>query len=586
MTYTRTSLSAAAVALAAALVACDAAPLPDAPDAGVDASTAADTVSPVDAAAADAGGLKVCTPASAFTGCAEGQYCETTARVCVECVGAKSRCGDDGDREVCDKPEVDAAGRLVSGGFWRPAPCQGGAVCVPEGTTRASCEEVVCEAGYRTCQGSHVLTCNAYGTEAASTVCGAGKACYQGACENIRHNVLLVFDTSGSMSDFIDPSYTDYPIPCAAREQGDDRPCFEAFPACEDPAAPFTLIGLAKRVFAETVRDVIGGYSQFALQRFPQIDVGSNVPSCTWGWYRGAERMTGDDDARDTTLSTWFDAGLDEAIVVPFPSRSSLSNEDDLLEWLDFSERLGATDQPCVSHSDCDASAGRCGRYNGQRRCFYHANDELRAAGETPLGKSLFYAGEYFRRRVVVDGKPCSSDASCGSVGYRCHQGACVDPYRRCRDNYIIVFTDGEESVNKEETDFFNPVVQARRLAFGLDCDTADDCRGGATCDEGMCLPAAGRLLPRVPSMDTGGFGALSSPDGRPISVKTTVITLEGGAASHKNLRIAAAGGGTHADATADAAEDFKIKLKTAMTSALKCTPEDIEDIALPGTSN
>ncbi|MCA9517621.1 MAG: hypothetical protein KC635_21925, partial [Myxococcales bacterium] len=198
-----------------------------------------------------------------------------------------------------------------------------------------------------------------------------GKACYEGQCEFLRHNVLLVFDTSGSMWDYIDPpsAVAQNPSDCA----NTGAPCLDPFPACDDPEDPLTLITLAKRVFAESVQTSIGAFAQFALQRFPQVEAGSNPANCSLGWYTVPDPpvLTGDDDAWATTAGGWFDQHLREAFVVPFPVRNNLDNGDDLLEWLDNVESLGASETPCNGNADC--GTGRCALLNGEKRCFYHA---------------------------------------------------------------------------------------------------------------------------------------------------------------------------------------------------------------------
>ncbi|MFT7580282.1 MAG: hypothetical protein ACI9MR_001951 [Myxococcota bacterium] len=525
--------------------------------------------------------------------CPSGEFCETTARVCVECVGYAERCtGPGGDREICERPESTGIG-VLTGGFYASSPCLGSETCVETSPSRVACEPLVCTPGETTCRDAEVLRCNLTGTAETREQCGAGSACYEGACEPIRHNVMLIFDTSGSMHNYIDPVATGSPVSC----QTTGQPCVPDYPACDDPNNPITLFTLAKSVFASSVRDTIGGFSNFALQRFPQVESGRNAANCFLGWYTPVAdgRMTGDDDAFETQVGGWFDVARDESIVVPFPIRNTLNNEDELLAWLDFSETLASTDEPCMSDSDC--GTGRCGTVGTESRCFYHRNEELQAGGQTPLGKSLFYAGEYFRRSVRVDGKACNSSAQCGASGYQCVDSVCVDPYRNCRDNFIILFTDGKESEYTGVDSFFNPLVQAQRLAFGLECAVDDDCRGGATCQEltPTCPdaqppgPGAATLRCVGPEQDPSdvaacadsqGFSALSAPNGQGVSIRTTVITVDPQMATSvdatTNRAVAAAGGGAHLDVTAQDPEAFAIALRQAMRRDIKCQPEDL----------
>ncbi len=556
------------IALAAACVACEPPVLvsPDiiAPREDATRGEVLEDTAPSDAATPRASLGEPCEPRTEGA-CAEGLSCDARINRCVACLIVEQRCGADGAREICRPGTAGASGPMV-GGTFVANPCAPREACVARTATTASCEPIVCEAGFATCDSAgRRRYCDPTGTVETVETCTAGSACYGGDCQPVRHNVLLIFDTSGSMHDYADPALSGSPINC---EQS-GTPCMPTFPAC-DVAAPMTLFSLSKQVFSQVIADSIGGYSQFALQRFPQRESGLNTANCWLGWYLPLEgnRMTGDDDAMDTTAGRWFSDNLSDVLLVPFPPRNTLDNTETLLAWMDFSERLGATEQPCVNHADC--GTGRCGELNDERRCFRHTDHELRAGGETPLGKSLFYAGEYFRRYVRVDGKPCTTDASCGSAGYMCTDGVCADPYRDCKDDFIILFTDGEETTYGDETAFFNPAVQARRLAFGLACEGDADCHGGARCESGHCVPPGADVVlppPYRPTSETER--ALTNPWGVAVSVRTTVITLN--ARATRNARIAASGGGANLEVQAADPEAFRLHLRAATAPNFKC---------------
>ncbi len=110
----------------------------------------------------------------------------------------------------------------------------------------------------------------------------------------------------------------------------------------------------------------------------------------------------------------------------------------------------------------------------------------------------MFYAGEYFRHAVIANGRPCDQDLDCQSQDYVCIEGACRDPNQDCRLNLLFVFTDGKESTHPLIDEFFNPVVQARRLKFGLKCETSSDCLANARCDDGFCRREVTLLDPCV----------------------------------------------------------------------------------------
>lgn len=522
------------------------------------------------------GGYTVCDARADDFGasdCPDGTFCETTAFICVDCVARTERCTDDNRREICLPPVATGVGELVSGGFFERDDCENNLVCVPEAgsATDVECLPEVCDANESTCFRGRVKQCNATGTQEEIIRCTPGRACYQGACQPIRHNVLVLFDTSGSMMKYHASEFAGLDLAQCGPQAG---PCLDGFPACEPADDPITLFGLAKVLFTTVVEDAVGSFAQFALQAFPQKEaLGTLSPNCSAGFYASSLTMTDDDDSRQTEAGGWFDDNRGESILVPFPTRADASNTDDITEWTDFKETVKATDTACTVDADCQS--GGCGTFDGASVCFTHANNELRANSATPLGKSLFYAGEYFRRFVQVDGKVCERDLDCASTGYVCADNRCIDPYRECRDNFIIVFTDGLETTYGTTTEFFNPAVQAKRLAYGLDCVVHEDCRGGATCQSGQCLLPGGST--EIPVGVSGGFNALGAADGSPVSIRTSVIGLSVGAPTDKSQDIAVEGGGVFFAGTTDAPEDIQAQLLAFMSPDFKCTPEDID---------
>ncbi len=516
----------------------------------------------------DSSGPIECTPADGEEACPQGLFCEATARICVECLFDVIRCADEAGLEVCERPDPVAIGE-VEGGSFETQPCPAKHVCVP-GEPDATCEPIVCEPGQIQCENPILArTCNPFGTGWYDTPCEASKACYDGKCEPVRSNVLILFDTSGSMHEFIDQ-----PGNAMNCDPGVST-CLDAYPECEDPSQPLTRFALAKTVFSENLQ-APGGVAQYALQRFPQKEAAGKVGNCFSGWYSAMTTLTGDGNLHETLPGGYFDKNRPQALLVPFPARSSLDNSNALLSWMDFDESISQSDGECDLDGTCPG--GSCRVVDNQYLCYVHKDHELRAEGPTPLGKSLFYAGEYFRRFVLVDGKPCEVSDDCGSVGYVCTDGACQDPYRHCKNNIILVFTDGNETEHLSTEDFFNPVVQAKRLAYGLGCDQDDDCRGGATCQAGICWTDEMNedLVPQT--FDGLGFDNISRPDGSEASVRTTVVTLEPSTAEgtlSKNARIALSGGGLSVDVYAADPLALKEAIYEQMPPPLKCEPED-----------
>ena len=513
-----------------------------------------------------------CDPKAEESTCAEGLFCETSANVCVECVSDVERCNDEGQRERCERPVMDAEGQLL-GGFFEADPCPSLHVCVPSGSIGTSCEYELCTPGLRRCISPvSAEECNVYGTAFDRETCGPGWACTAGACEPIRHNVLLLFDTSTSMFEFAEgvgyPSDEDY-----------------VFPLCSAPELSTTRFDLAKTIFASNIVDAVGEFSHFALQRFPQRPHPGRVPTCVSGYYLSTESdmMSEDDGAKDTSLTSWFASHRDEVLVVPFATSLSVDNTQQLLRWLDFEESLKATSQLCTQHADCPFDGCRPDEESGTNRCFLHNEPELRMGGNTPLGKSLFYAGEYFRRSVLIDGRACASDLECPSAGYVCDAGICKDPYADCRDNLIVLFTDGEENLFQDKDEFFSPEAQAKRLAFGLHCARDEDCRGGAGCvflnEVGYCVPP-GDSISAAPHLPDNGHDALSRPDGSPISIRTTVVNLRTriSLAANPNATIARWGGGELIEVSTEDPEEMKAQLYEAMTPAFKCEANALSD--------
>lgn len=559
------------------------------PGVPVDASGGADTGDAAGRGEVDAGPIG-CLPWENVTGCPEGMFCETHARVCVDCVAAGSRCREDGALEVCAKPEVDVTGELLSGGFYEPGACPKKHVCVPASATSAECRPLVCEPYESRCVEAAVEACNGYGTELVVEPCQTGQICYEGQCDWVRNNVLLIFDTSGSMWSYIDR--VGDPSKCLEL----DSPCFEPWPICDPPDDPMTQFTLSKVIFRDNIEDALGaGKANFALQRFPQAEAtGSKALSCTMGYYQDLKLMTGDDESHATGppagadgATDWFAVHLGEVLVVPFPADNVSTNAGELAKWLDFKESISDTGVACKPNGDQCPGQCRSDNVTGLYSCYRHYNPELRAAADTPLGKSLFYAGEYFRRYVLIDGLPCEDSSDCPSSGYFCTDGVCKDPYRDCKDNIIILFTDGAETAYTGGSEFFNPVVQAKRLAVGLNCETDEDCRGGeeTTCvgvvttyTDAVCV-GAGQGFPGLPVTPLDpGHEALSSPDGSPISIRTHVVTLSSLSESGyhtQNKAIARAGLGSDFKASVSDPAALRAELLELMKPEWKCQPSD-----------
>ena len=327
---------------------------------------------------------------------------------------------------------------------------------------KADVEGLPCKPATQTCEGAKLKTCLSKGDGFTLSNCFPGSTCNKGTCVPVENNLIIAFDTSGSMND-------------AVKVAGANK-CqtgYSTWPDCEyvDPkfAGGCTRMGVSKFVFKQALAKIDDQQVRMALFRFPQTQ-NKFGPSCASGYYTGSGVITGNNDAVLGTTPDqpgWFWNGLSEIMCVPFPPNPAVAIKDAMLLWMDGKESLAAAGVP--------------------------ANPELRPTGSTPIGKTLFYIGEYIRQKVIIDGKPCAADADCANVNYQCKNQKCVDPNRSCRETVLVLFTDGGEANNNT---YFGPWVQAKRLSTGLGCQINSDCAPGATCQTVQkCQNTAGTII-------------------------------------------------------------------------------------------
>ncbi|MGC6417653.1 MAG: EB domain-containing protein [Bradymonadia bacterium] len=352
--------------------------------------------------------------------------------------------------------EVSDAGDLVQvdAVLQQEPPC-------PDGLSRINgeCVETQCEPASQTCREGNLYVCADDGDSLEPPMSGGcgDRTCVEGACRPIKHNIMVLFDTSESMNSCVTDENQSY-VDCCG---GD---CPGEWPICETAERPLSRLGYSKRVLQRFFADeAVQEAGRFALLTFPQTTIPFNN-ACYSSIYDFSNKITGDTDQHETDRA-WFEANRSEVVRVPFARSWSEDNMNAIQEWIDFEEDLDR-------------------------------NPELRATGLTPLGRSMFYAGEYLRHSVVVEGRECEQDVDCGSQDYVCVDGTCTDPLSHCRLNLLLVFTDGRESTNPLIDQFYNPVVQARRMKFGLKCEDDTQCLAGSSCDNGYCRRAQTRLDP------------------------------------------------------------------------------------------
>lgn len=562
------------------------------PDGGGDASAGPDVVGAVDVSP----DLRL--PCG---GCGAGQQCDEAADRCVECLGDE-HCAEDArcDENVCQplvcQPQETTCADGVEhrcnqrGIGWVDVPCAEGQVCIGD-----TCHALLCEPGAVRCNGGLLAVCAPSGLSEDVSQCAEGELCVPGeGCVEVRHDILVAMDTSGSMRRIPDVSeWFEWTDP---------------WPVCESFDEPQTRIGIARELFRRLLaeEDQLLADSDFALFRFPQRADGVFVKdlaapgerACDFGLWESVfgETLTGDDGRHETGGGEgpdWFAESLRQTLLVPdprqpgFAAADTQARRDAMLPWVDgVEEAVPGADAVACDHStgvlDCGLDRPCLGP-EGARTCHDVTNPELRATGETPIGRTLYYVGEYLRRFVRVGGAPCEAAADCASANYRCEEGVCFDPLAQCRKAVIVLITDGVEDPIPDDR-FFRARVQAKRLQFGLGCAEDGDCLSGATCEpvrvcadpagavgvtcaadedcagrDETCQPAVDTCVtpallaaahedPAVAAavvfVDPEGAQRVVDGEGRPIAATIHVLDVAGGA--EENGRIALLGGGLH----------------------------------------
>ena len=349
--------------------------------------------------------------------------------------------------------------------------------------------------GPAVCEDGQIKVCNGLGTEYNLIPCPGGTACKDGECVPIEPNVILLVDTSGSMNWVNEAG--GMPDEC----EGDD--CVPwTWPMCDDPESPVTRLGKAKKALQGVLTSDAAADARMALMRFPQllnILGGGAAPTCAGAGLKGFGKIFQEQHALE--YEQVQPEKLGSIMPVPFPATQQ-TDKSSLLEWIDFSQVYDIGDKDCILATVCDGEPGN--KWCVGNKCAALVEPELFATGQTPIGRTLFYAGEYLRHAVVAQGRDCAADADCASPHYTCLEGKCHDPYRACRPNVIVLLSDGAESFDTFAEKFFHPFIQAKRLHYGLGCSSDADCLSGATCVGGACtapdeLPDAVCHLTDVP---------------------------------------------------------------------------------------
>ena len=515
-----------------------------------------------------------CDPVKGCLSCDEINICTIPNHWCMEgkcvetlCLPNSKQCLSDEVAQVCAE----------DGEAWVDDACENETICAV-----GVCSEVICSPGDATCEGGKLVKCDPKGVAWVTIPCPPGQGCFKESCEPLRHNLLLIFDTSSSMASigFMDQ------VPCICGSQS--QCASKAFPFCEDAACPQSKLGLSKHVFnkffeAEKINNVHLVLTHFPQRiKYPPAKKCNDLFSFGRGWYGfgmgDSDFLTGDDNSHVTDEGGWFDKYLYEILSVPFPTSWDEENIEELKLWVNFDEAVGVTEEPCSQMSDCPGGFCAVHPESGEKVCWHHTDPELRALTGTPLGRSLFYAGEIYRKQVMPSGKSCQVDADCANRNYYCTTtGICKDPFAHCRGNMILMFTDGVESPETDITDFFNPRVQAKRFRYGLGCQVDGDCGTGAVCENGVCggYPHPNSGSGSIPLTKYEPSRLLDYND-EPINITTHVIDLSGGEGAGPNKSQADEGRGTyyHADLDPNELLDQMVSLLDIKENLMECLPE------------
>ncbi|HVY39050.1 MAG TPA: MopE-related protein [Polyangia bacterium] len=267
--------------------------------------------------------------------------------------------------------------------------------------------------------------------------------------QTIKPNILIVFDTSGSMLN---------------------NNTNDGSPLCNNGGQNSRIYNL-KHALRDALAQIGTDEANFGLMRYPELEVPGQAPVCPQGHYTNNNTTalpvgcTGGCSANcecgcrlstHTTQTTydpsWFDAAYRSALLVDVTKRPTNvkpvagdfdppdGNISEIYKWIDNSEDAGAV-----------AAI---------------ADPELRTHDQwyTPIGRSLFYARMYFDNFV----KP--NDPLTGKT---------IPSGKGCRTNIVIFVTDGAETCDTQKNNgatlnyttcaatgygTFHPEVQACQL--------------------------------------------------------------------------------------------------------------------------
>ncbi len=239
----------------------------------------------------------------------------------------------------------------------------------------------------------------------------------------LRPNILVLFDTSGSM----------------LYNQAND-----GSPLCNNNANGQTSrIYNMKHALRDALAEVGTDEANFGLMRFPQTFNSGQADNCPNAFWSNAGtsvsgnigcRMTtqSDNPNSQTTYGTWFDTGIAQSLLIPVTLASSGLKPGGASDY----DPLGANITSIyrwIDQTESNTAAS-------------YTDPELRIPpnNNTPLGRSLFYARLYFENYVYPN-----------------------DPRKDCRQNIVIIATDGAETCDTTAGTSINTTTCAQTGTYG-----------------------------------------------------------------------------------------------------------------------
>ena len=199
----------------------------------------------------------------------------------------------------------------------------------------------VCNAGETKCVGSKLATCGVYEDGYIETNCFPGTTCSEGKCVPVSNNLIIVFDTSGSMNATVSG--------CQASGQ--------TWPSC-DPAKKCTRMDVSKQVFKSALAKIDDKVTRMAMFRFPQRLYKKSTATCMSGYYSGLSSVSGETSPGPKNQqfvdanSSWYWLSLKETLCVPFPSDGKAKTKEAIKKWMDGTEKIQSSGGACSNSTN------------------------------------------------------------------------------------------------------------------------------------------------------------------------------------------------------------------------------------------